>query len=450
MSEFSSRIKISAKMADVINQSQKHLYTWLEGSSQCGKSVTSAIAFARIIENAPREDNLFLCLGFTQASAINNVFECGGFGLIYYFANRCKMIKYKGPSGKLKTAIDCLQIKTKNGNKIVVPFGASTKTANNAWHGWRVAGFLFDEIDRCCQESIDEMRQRITSVKNAHIIITQNPNFEKHPIYTFLKELQDKNLVYYTHWTLDDNIGMSLEQIAKKKAEYDPNSPFYKRYVLGLRVNPESKIYTLYDYTILEDFNPKDYIEYITVCDQGQSISASVFILAGLKYNQETKQYNLDILKRYYYKNQGKSGASVKMFIDTARDYGNFIKECIDLMGYYPKMVYIDDDVEFYRNILNAFRELQLQTTNLRYVIKDSIEQRIKAGLNLIYMSKLHFYKDCKEIIEDFDNAVYDGDKIEKQGKFERLKAYNDLGHLDGIDAVEYAFTHYKNKLYIK
>lgn len=217
----------------------------LSGSSQCGKSVTAALSFALLIENAPKEDNLFLALGYTQSSAVNNIFECGGFGLIAYFANKCRMCKYRGPSGKLKTAIDALEIKTKTGIKYVVPFGTNTKTSNNVYHGWRVAGALIDEIDRACQESIDEVRQRITTVENPHIIVTQNPNMEHHPIYTLLKELQDKGLVYYSHWVLDDNVGMSPEKIAKKKAEYDTNSIFYKRYVL--RTTYKSKWFYLYN-----------------------------------------------------------------------------------------------------------------------------------------------------------------------------------------------------------
>ena len=85
----------------------------------------------------------------------------------------------------------------------------------------------------------------------------------------------------------------------------------------------------------------------------------------------------------------------------------------------------------------------------MKYVIKDDIDQRIKAGINLLYTSKLRFYKECKEVIEDFKDAKYDMKRIETSGKFERLKEYNEYGHLDNLDAVEYAFTYYKNKLYI-
>ena len=441
MSEFSTRLKLSDKMIDILFNSKEYLYTWLEGSSQCGKSVTAALAMSLMIDSAGPEDNLFLALGYTVTSAKNNVFECGGFGVRYFFGSRCTPGKYMGQ--------DCLKIKTKTGMKYLVAFGTNTKTANNSWHGWKVSGFVFDEIDRACQESITEMQQRITAVKDPHIIVTQNPNVPKHPIYEFLESLEKKGLVYYTHWVLDDNIGLTEEKIQQVKDRYDPGSIYFKRYVLGQRVSPEGQIYTVRDYNILEDFNPTDYIDYITVCDQGESLSASSFILAALKYDREKRQYEMNVLKNYYYKNDGKTGAAVKMFADTSRDYAQFIKECTELMGRYPSVCYIDMSPEFYRNCKNAFYENQLDPTILKYVLKDKVEERIKSGLNLLYTGKLKFYKGCSEVIDDFRNAVYDNKKIESTGKFERNKEYTEAGHLDSVDCCEYAFTHFKNKLYI-
>lgn len=293
------------------------------------------------------------------------------------------------------------------------------------------------------------MQQRITAVEDAHIIVTQNPNFPNHNIYKFLKNLQDKNLVNYSHWILDDNIGLTPQKIQEVKDRYDPDSIYYKRYIMGERVNPDGAIYTIRDYNIIDTFDPSQYLDYIIVCDQGESISASSFVLAAIKYDDTKHQFTLDILKNYYYKNDKKSNAQVKMFKDTANDLSYFVKESIDLMGKYPSVVYIDQSPEFYRNVELSFRENDIPTNLIKYVIKDDIEQRIKSGLNLLYRKRLRFYKECKEIIKDFKEAVYDTDKIQKTGKFTRSKEYNELGHLDGIDSVEYAFTHYKQKLYI-
>jgi len=439
-SNYAKTIKITNKMANTIMNAQKYLWTWLEGSVQVGKSVTAALAISMIIENSSEDENLFLALGYTVTSAKNNIFNCGGYGVSAYFGNRCEPCQYMGGA-------DALRIYTKTGVKYLVAFGTSTKTANNAWHGWHVSGFIVDEIDRACEESIQEIQQRIVAVENPHIVVTQNPNIPNHPIYSLLDDLEKKSLVYYTHWVLEDNPALRPEKVEEVKNRYPKDSIWYKRYIEGKRCNPESQIYTIYDYNIIEDFNPSEYRDYIVVCDQGESISASVFGLFGLKYDFQKKQYNLDLLKRYYYINKDKSNAGVKLYIDTARDLASFVKECIELMNKFPSRIYIDIDIEFYRNVLNAFKEQNIETHNIKYVIKKDIESRIKAGLNLLYTGKLRFYNECKEIIEDFKNAVYDLDKIEKHGKFERLKQYNSLGHLDGIDCCEYAFSHYAKEL---
>ena len=138
------------------------------------------------------------------------------------------------------------------------------------------------------------------------------------------------------------------------------------------------------------------------------------------------------------------------MFKDTADDLAKFTKECIALMNKFPSVVYIDESPEFYRNVELEFRNNKLASNIVRYVLKDDIEQRIKSGCNLLYKGKLKFHKSCTDVIDDFKNALYDTDQIEKKGKFARLKEYNERGHLDAIDCVEYAFTHYKEKLYIK
>ena len=45
MSEFSERLKISDKMAEIITSAPDYLYTWLEGSAQCRKKRHSGISY---------------------------------------------------------------------------------------------------------------------------------------------------------------------------------------------------------------------------------------------------------------------------------------------------------------------------------------------------------------------------------------------------------------------
>lgn len=384
-----SDLKLREKNAEVISNVRNYRYTWLEGSAQASKSVTAALAFALLIESAPAEDDLFIALGYTESSARNNVFSCGGFGLEAYFGNRCSVGKYKN--------IDALKIRTSTGMKYVLAFGTSTKTSNNKWHGFRVAGFLFDEIDRACEESITEMKQRIMAVKDPHIIVTMNPNAPDHPIYTMLSELEAKGLVNYKHFCLFDNPALTPEQVKKKMEEYDPESVFYKRYILGERVVAENLIYHVRDYNIVDEINPENYIEYIISCDQGETISSSAFVLLAMHEGFSS----VDALKIYKHRNADKPNSpNFKFARDYAEDLALFVRDSIDLMnGVYPRFVYIDRSEAFYRECCLAFQKYELPITLLKYCIKDEISQRIQEGVNLLYRKRLRFHKDCEELI---------------------------------------------------
>ena len=124
---FSDKLKITKKSAQVISKVKNQLFTWLEGSSQSGKSVAAALAFAALIEDSAVDDYLWLAIGFTSTSAKNNVSFCGGFGLEHYFGSRARKGKYYGS--------DCLYVKTKTGIKIVGFMNGSTKSSNEAFHG---------------------------------------------------------------------------------------------------------------------------------------------------------------------------------------------------------------------------------------------------------------------------------------------------------------------------
>lgn len=293
--------------------------------------MTAALALSLLIENSSENDNLFLALGYTVASAKNNIFECGGFGVRYYFGSRCKPCKYQGIT-------DALRIKTKTGIKYLVAFGTNTKTANNSWHGWHVSGFLFDEIDRACEESITEMQQRITAVENPHIIVTQNPNVPSHPIYKLLEDLEKRHLVNYSHWVLNDNIGLSQAKIDEVKSRYDPSSLYYRRYIMGERVSPDSIIFNIRDYNIISEYNPEDYQFYITVADPGKTVSATTFIMAG--YNYKTK--SLDILREYSWKNNNRNMVVEKHSDELAKEFIQFTDECQTIMKKKPVVCIID------------------------------------------------------------------------------------------------------------
>lgn len=442
--EFASRIQINEKMAKCICDASSYLYSIYEGSAQCGKSVTAALAFALLIEASPKEDNLFIALGYTQSSVINNVFACNGFGLLNYFGSAAKMEKYKGPDGKLNTAIDCLKIKTANGTKIVVPFGTNTRTANNAWHGWRVAGFLIDEADRACQESLDEAKQRITTVENPHIIMTMNPPLPTHPICAWIDDLVSRGICNHVRWTLDDNVALSPEKIADIKSQYDPTSVYYKRYVLGQRCGADSLIYKLSEYNFIEDFETSNYISYVISMDPGETVSASSITLGALRKGFK----GVDILKDYYHRNKdGINRTNQKTNTEYAKDLADFVESAIERFGKLPECLILDNGAAFLKDVREEFsKRSRLRSVTIKYPQKVEIEERIKRSSSLLYKGRLRFCKKCAKTIEAFQ-VVYADEKELQKGRLVYHDAPEEGTMCDPVDSVCYIVAFYDKDL---
>ena len=311
---------------------------------------------------------------------------------------------------------------------------------------WPIAGAILDEVDRLHPNVIDEIKQRIQAKPNAHLIATQNPNNPNHPIYTELDFYTKMKDVHYQHFTLDDNPALSSEAKDKIIGRYDPESIFYKRFVLGQRIVAENLIYNVRDWNVFDDLDVSKYIQYVIVADPGVNSSATVFLLCAVTEGWE----ELHVIKEYWHRNADVTGLSVKMPIDYANDYANFIKECIVFMGgRYPEKIYTDTDITFARELIQAFKRHEIANLKFQYAIKEEIEDRIKTDISLLWNKKLKFYSGCPYTINSFKTAEYEPKKA-ALGVFER---YDDpaMGtRIDAIDTTEYAISHYINRIYRK
>lgn len=283
------------------------------------------------------------------------------------------------------------------------------------------------------------------------LFATLNPKGENHWFYTdFLNiwEAEDKeedNWLNYANTTMYDNPIMTDKMIHSASKGIDPNSPKYKRDILGLRYDAEGLIWTVNDSNIIKDFNPNNYLSYITVCDPGEIISATSIICMALRYDSKKGMYCIDILKEYWHRN--KDNKVEKMFCDYADDYAQFILECKDMFGYFPVAKICDESNEFYRNIKMVFPKYEIKT-DVGYPDKPKDEERILTIGNLLYKNQLSIYDKCKYCISDLQNATYD-EKAKDKGE---LKISSDFtmenAHLDSLDSIVYGIYYYYNKLF--
>jgi len=441
---YSDTLKMNPKYANYIMGTLEYKYNWLIGAFRSGKSTFNVLGFIIALEAS--RDNIHLVLAST-VSVAKQIYEDGNgkLGMKQFFGSRYTSGKYENNEAGF--------IQTPNGTKVVLFLGGAKASSFISFRGMSLGCIAMEEIDLLHENTITEVRGRVLAAEDPKIFITMNPNSPKIPVYQWLRELQAKHLVNFERTCIDDNPGLSEEKINEIKSEFDPDSLFYRRYILGEDITTGDVIYHLREINYInpEDIKPEEYISYVTVCDPGVSISSSAFILAALKWDKGTSKFVLDILKTYDFMNNGKNDVDIKMYADTAKDYGLFVKECAAMMGKFPEKIFIDIDPEFYRNIKIEFTALGLNWSFVRWVIKDKIEERVKMGSNLIWKGKVRFNRvACAGVISEFKNSQIDNKQLEQNGKFVRKKEYNDAGHSDYIDCVDYACSYYKGKLYIK
>lgn len=439
MSVYSDTLKMNEHWGKYILSTGSYKYNWCEGAYRSGKSVMNTLAFALYLEKC--EDKIHLVIASTVASARAIVEDGDGkLGLKQYFGNKYRQSKYKGN--------DCGIIRTPSGEKIVVYLGGSMESSYKIFRGWSCGGIVLEELNILHENTINEAKGRILMAKDPKVFISHNPVNSTHPIYKWLEELQTKNMVNYDHSTLTENPALTEDRKNEIISEFDPNSLFYKQYILGERVDAQGLIFTIRDYNIFDELDINDYSVYVTVADPGKTKSSTAFSLVA--YN--TKNHSIDVLREYTWKNNTTYGVAQKHSLDLAKEFVEFNKECIQKMGYYPTVVFLDSFIgdDFYDYTLSEASNQGL-SLNLKFPLKsdgktgkDEDSTRISRASTLLYQGKLRFYKDCKGAIHDFRNLQYDQKEAEK-GRIKVLELFTESGHNDFWDCVSYAISYLKN-----
>ena len=91
-----------------------------EGGKRGGKNVLQTLVFCTMLET--HKNRIHLVAGVSSATAKLNILDCDGYGLLNYFEGRCREGKYKDR--------DCVYIKTKTGEKIVLVSGGGKDGAD--------------------------------------------------------------------------------------------------------------------------------------------------------------------------------------------------------------------------------------------------------------------------------------------------------------------------------
>lgn len=284
--------KWTAKHKEYMHKGIKATISVAEGAVRAGKTVDNVAMFAKMLELGV-QDKIHLATGSTSANAKLNIGDCNGFGLEYIFRGKCSWSKYKGN--------DCLKIRTSGREYIVLFVGGSKADSFKKIRGNSYGMWIATEINLHHESMIQEAFNRQLASKTRRVFWDLNPSSPANFIY---KDYIDKfeetygERYNYEHFTIRDNATITEERIHDIESQYDKNSVWYRRDILGERCNAEGLVYPMFnkDIHVVRKGDVQTDGDYYVSSDYGIQ-NATVFLL----WQREVGSKRWICLNEYYY-----------------------------------------------------------------------------------------------------------------------------------------------------
>lgn len=420
----------------------------LEGAYRAGKSVINIYSFANYLEYCV--DKIHLVSGASVATARLNVSDCNGLGLSHIFRGRCKTGKYEGN--------ECLRIKSKAGEKIVVFVGGGQSDSYKkiqglsfgSWLSVELANLYISNDEKCF---IDMALSRLTQSHDLKVWWDLNPVYPSHNVYKkYLDRYENQQAegnfyggYNFMRCSLFDNTALSDEQRMSFLSKYpDKNSMEYQRYIMGNRACAEGLIFS----NFAKDKSPWIVDDLSKFCQSVQKQFISIGVDFGGNGSDTT------FVATLFYNNYHGICivASDKLIMaggeSDAKDFHNKFKEFIlfvSSLDICPIRYAFGDcaDPVMVSEMRNVVKELKL-VNQIRVLDcqKHTIKKRIDT--KKVLMSTMHWfvYKDAITVIESTETQVWDNREGHED---ERLD--NGSVDIDTADAEEYSWSGFLDKL---
>lgn len=410
-----------------------------EGAIRSGKTIDHCIIASMYLEVCA--DKIHLASGSTIPNAKLNIGACNGFGLENLFRGRCRWGKYKDN--------EALYVQTKTGEKVILFVGGGKADSYKKILGNSYGLWIATEIN----EHFDSDDSRESFVKVAFgrqaaaaqpfTLWDLNPSAPTHPIYTqYIDRYTETGLVggyLYQHFVIADNMSVSEERRKAIESQYDRESVWYQRDILGRRVLAEGLIYRQFAdqkklYIKKLDRDALRDVQFVSIgVDFGGSKSLTTFVATALHVAFQ----KITVVADHHI-------AAPKGEIDADRLCREFVGFIHRLRTAYPwlyiKYVWADNEAQYLINSLRkAAREAALGVEVLDCK-KRKIKDRIFATSTLLNTKRLFVGDDCKLVQGGLENAVWDAKKPD-----ERLDNFST--DIDILDAFEYSWEPFIPKL---
>lgn len=212
-----------------------------EGAVRAGKTIDNIAAFAALIEKGT-PDRIHLATGSTAANAKLNIGDANGFGLEYIFRGRCRWTKYKGN--------EALVIKSHRRDYVVIFAGGAKADSFKKIRGNSYGMWIATEINLHHEDTIKEAFNRQLAARLRRVFWDLNPSAPGHWIYqNYIDRFPERlgGQYNYQHFTIRDNATITDARLAEIESQYDVNSIWYRRDILGARCIAEGLVYPMFD-----------------------------------------------------------------------------------------------------------------------------------------------------------------------------------------------------------
>lgn len=397
------------------------------GAVRAGKTVDNIYAFAHELKTTP--DKIHLATGSTSANAKLNIGDANGFGLEYIFRGQSHWGKFKGN--------ECLYIKGPDTNyklKIVIFAGAAKEDSYKKIRGNSYGMWIATEINLHHDNTIKEAFNRQLAAKRRKIFWDLNPDNPNADIYTkyidlYAKKHKDGTLLggyNYQHFTIFDNINIPDLRKQEIISQYDQNSIWYLRDILGKRCIAEGLCYRKFAnkpiaYRISREEAKQKISQIVIGVDFGGSGSGHAFVATGI-----SRDYK-DVIGLASERHFGDIDPNQlgDLFVD-------FVLKVINLYGM-PDICYADSAEQ---TLIKGLRT-SLMNAKISLVIdnawKSEIKERIRATNRLMGQMRLYLTEDCESLETAFCTAVWNPKVLTTD---ERLD--DGTSDIDSLDAFEY------------
>lgn len=416
------------KHKEYIRQAKNNTYNIAEGAIRAGKTVDNIFALAHELRST--EDRIHIATGSTVANAKLNIGDANGYGLEYIFRGQCRWGKHKGNEALIIKGED-----THYKTRIVIFSGAAKADSYKSIRGNSYGMWIATEINLHHKDTIKECFNRTAAAKDRKFFWDLNPSNPKHFIYTDHIEKYrnlDKEIggVNYQHFTIKDNATLSQERIRSIELQYDPDSVWYKRDILGLRVVAEGLVYKQFA------DNPEKYLykdrprglKIIQIgVDFGGNNSKHAMVASAI-----TSSNSVIVLKSQLFEP------------DKPTDLNNQLIDFIRTvqMKYGAVSVIYADSAE--QVLIKGMQKALLDediNIKIKNSIKNEINDRIRLVNSLIATDRFLYTEDCNTLVEALSLAVYEDDKMED------VRLDNGTSDIDTLDAFEYSIENHLNRL---